>query len=110
METLPVLAARRNTIFEVIQFIETLVITVLPVHFPVQSPWKTCGPEHAKPMWNHQFFLLDVFAVFGSPNPPPAPCTTGRLWTFCMLKKITVLPPARNINVATLTPPLVKRE
>lgn len=88
----------------------TVVITVLPVYVLVQSPWKMCGPDHAKPMWDNQLFLLHVFAVFPSPNPPLSPCKTGRLWTFCMLKKITVLPPARNINVATLTPPLVKKE
>lgn len=53
--------------------------------------------------------LLDVFAAFWLPQLPPSPGKTGQLWTFCRLKKITVLPPARNRNVATLTPPLMKK-
>lgn len=104
------MAARRNTIFEVIPCIETFVIIVLSVYFLVQSQRKMWGPYHARLTWDHLLILLRVFAVFRSPNPPPSPCKTGRLRTFCMLKKITVLPPARNKNVATLTPPLMKKE
>ena len=111
----PVLAARRNTSFEVVPFTKLFLnyyyycfANLFCDAVSLEDLWSPSIVQN--PSKGETVLLSPLLCCFPLPQLLPSPGEAGRLWTFCRLKKITVSPRARNTNVATLTPPLAKKE
>lgn len=77
------------------------------------GPWEVGGPDHATPAWDDWTlrYFFSASCCLGAPRRPASRTSESRrLWAPCRLQSIAASPPARNGDVATLAPPLTKRE